>query len=248
MPRQNHSSRPRHSYKSHPETEPVEPPPAKPFPILYIGLIGGALVLISLSITASFLMTGPVKPATAKGGNQPRTDLAPPPTPASEISAPADSSAPSRSATDTQPFLLRPGNLDSPDTAGSESATKGMGLSAEDLQRKDDLAEMEFRAKNYVEAERIYREILPATSSQPLAAYHIYTCLLLEDRKDDAETFLSQAGLTNDSPAPYYCKATLALVSGDTATAQSALEEARRLFPDLCAAYDPTLKALGYLP
>lgn len=250
MPRNHHSSRSRHSYRTQPETEPEEIRPAKKFPVIYIYLIAGVLVAASLSVTASFLLSGPVKPATTKLGNQPRTDLAPPtPEGSTQSSALSDTSASSRSTTDTQPFLLRPGNLDAPDTSGSAlTSTTGAGLSADDQQRKESLAEMEFRAKNYTEAERIYREILPNSSSQPLTVYHIYVCLLLQHQPDAAESVLSQAALTGDSPAPYYCKATLAFISGDTATAQSTLEEARRLFPDLCPTYDPTLKALGYLP
>lgn len=248
MPRYNHSSRSRHSYKSQPETEQSEKRPAKPFPVLYIGLMGGSLVLVSVAVTASFLFSGPIKPATTHLGNQPRTDLAPPaPSPLSEGQASVAAAAtPAQSATDTQSFLLRPANLESSDATGSEA--KENVLSADDVERKNSLAEMEFRAKNYAEAERIYREILPATSAQQLAAYHIYVCLLLEDRKDDAKDFLAQVGIPDDSPALPYCKATLAFVSGDSATAQSILEEARKSFPDVGAAYDPTLKVLGYLP
>ncbi|CAN5737109.1 hypothetical protein BH09VER1_BH09VER1_40040 [soil metagenome] len=246
MPRNQHSSRSRNNFRIQPETpEKVIRPPQK-FPVLYISLIGGGLALASLAVTVSFLLSGPVKPATTKLGNQPRTDLAPPlaTPPAAEGSNPSPatpSSAPS--VADSQPFLLRPGNGDS-----GESASASSGLDSEDVQRKVSLAEMEFRAKNYAEAERIFREILPDAARQPLTIYQIYTCLLLQEKRDAAADFLSQTGLNSEPPVLYYCKATQALISGDKSTAQEALAEAHRRFPDLCASYDPTLKILGYLP
>ena len=133
------------------------------------------------------------------------------------------------------------------DDPNAQSA-KPPRLTPAELELKTNLAETEFSLKHFTEAEQGYREILVSTPRKPLAVYHIFTCMLLQGSREEADCYIAGIPQLENSPALFYAEATRAFLDGEASKAQEKLNIARSLFPDLCPFYDQTLQKLGYLP
>lgn len=76
-------------------------------------------------------------------------------------------------------------------------------MTVEEVALKQQLAETELSMKHYADAEQDNRAILPFTSRRPLACYQIFTCMMLQGHRVEAQDFLSQLDL-GGSPAVLY--------------------------------------------
>lgn len=121
-------------------------------------------------------------------------------------------------------------------------------VSNEELEIRRNLAETEFEAGHYGEAERIYRELLDNTQRKTLTAYQIFTCMVMQGKRDEARSFLAGTPNIHSCPAGQYADATIYFVDGNPEKALRLLKEARTSYPRLSLLYDPTLRTLGYLP
>jgi len=136
------------------------------------------------------------------------------------------------------------------DYDGARSAFENsLKLDPDNGAARNNLAEIEFNAKHYAEAERLYREVLPNTPRKALVGYRIYTCLLLLKRDGEAAEMFGQFPQppSGNSPAWYYAVATKAFLDGDAGKANEYLSQARMYYPDMATLYDPTLRQLGYI-
>ncbi len=126
---------------------------------------------------------------------------------------------------------------------------KALEIDPNSVAAKNNLAEIEFSAKRYAEAETLYRDLLPKTPRRALTAYHIYLCLLMQDRDKEAEAYLTlfPAPPSATSPAWYFAKAGYAFNEGKKRDAERYLADARRYYPELAPLYEPSLKQLGYI-
>lgn len=130
----------------------------------------------------------------------------------------------------------------------SEESPAPRRLTPAELELKSRLAEAEFDSRNYAEAEQCYRQIIHSTPRKPLAAYQIFTCMLMQGRRDEANLYITGIPQIENTPALHYAKATVAFLDGDADKARENLEIARSRFPRICPLYDPTLRKLGYIP
>lgn len=121
----------------------------------------------------------------------------------------------------------------------------------ENSELKYELANIEFRAGNYAEAERLYQQVLPKARAKSQIVYQIYCCLLAQNRRAEAEVVLMQISQMNregrKSPVWYYAMAARANQDGDSAKAKEFISEGRQLYPQAGAQFEPTLRAMGYL-
>jgi len=113
----------------------------------------------------------------------------------------------------------------------------------------EQMAEIEFRAGNYADAEKLYRKLFPTSTTKGFMGYRIFVCALVRDDRaqvDDLLPRLTRVGAK--TPAHLYAKATLAYKDGKPEEAAQYLAEAKAQFGDECAEYDGTLRLLGYAP
>ena len=113
----------------------------------------------------------------------------------------------------------------------------------------EQMADIEFRAGNYEEAERIYRKLFPTSAAKAFMGYRIFVCALLQDDRAQADDLLPRLTRVGaQTPAYLYAKATLAYKEGRREEASQILSESRTQFGEQCAEYDATLRLLGYAP
>lgn len=111
------------------------------------------------------------------------------------------------------------------------------------------MADIEFRAGNYEEAEKLYRVLFPKSDTKPFMGYRIYVCCLLREEREKADDLLPRlARIGGETPAWLYAKATRAYRDGRPEEAAELLAEARALYGDKCVEYNGTLRLLGYQP
>lgn len=147
------------------------------------------------------------------------------------------------------PTLLSPasGTQAAPGLTGS--ASKPFSLTADIRDLKEQMADIEFRAGRYVEAERLYRALFKTSTNKPFFGYRIYVCALLRDQHGQAADLQERlVRIGHKTPAWHYARATQAYQEGRADDAEEILRSARTLYGDLCADYDPTLRTLGHLP
>jgi hypothetical protein len=113
----------------------------------------------------------------------------------------------------------------------------------------EQMADIEFRAGNYAEAEKLYRQLFLKSEAKPLLGYRIYVCALLRENHTRAADLLPRlARIGAKTPAAPYARATEAFREGRKDEAAAILAETRAQFGDACAEYDETLRVLGYTP
>jgi hypothetical protein len=113
----------------------------------------------------------------------------------------------------------------------------------------EQMADVEFRAGHYEEAEKLYRQLFAKSDAKPFLAYRIYVCSLLRGNHAQAVDLLPRlARVGAKTPAWNYARATQALQDGRKDEAAAFLAEARREYGEQCAEYDATLRVLGLAP
>ncbi len=120
--------------------------------------------------------------------------------------------------------------------------------SAEQIELRHRLAESEFRSKNYAEAERIYRELLPDTRRKPLVNFQIFACLVGQGRKTEAVLYVKSHPELAKTPFASYAKTVVLFLDGQPEDARQSWALARAGFPTVAGFYDPIVRALGFEP
>jgi Tfp pilus assembly protein PilF len=113
----------------------------------------------------------------------------------------------------------------------------------------EQMADIEFRAGNYLEAEQIYRKLFPKSATQPFMGFRIYVCALQRENLAQAADLLPRLGrIGGKTPAPLYAQAALAFKEGRPTEAAEILADAKARFGNQCTTYDDTLRLIGYAP
>ncbi len=136
-------------------------------------------------------------------------------------------------------------NLTKMDLAGDRSAYgSSLKLQEPQISSKDMLAETAFKGRQFAEAEVLYRELLGESRRRSVVLYHIFLCILMQDRLDDAEELFPPNA--QPSPAWFYARAALEFYKGNKTEAEALLQEARFNYPAFVSLYDPALRTLGF--
>lgn len=192
--------------------------PAAVLILIYLGLLGGLSAVLIL-FTLSGNPHAPTLPAEAEAATAP---------------ASSDNTPQKRLTFQPDP------------QAGKISRSLSL-RSGGDSALSEQMADIEFRAGNYAEAERIYRQLFPASTSKGFMGYRIFVCALVRDDRAQADDLLPRLTRVGaKTPAHLYAKATMAYKDGRPEEAAQYLSEAKAQFGEQCAEYDGTLRLLGY--
>jgi hypothetical protein len=113
----------------------------------------------------------------------------------------------------------------------------------------EQMADIEFRAGHYEEAEKLYRQLFAKSGTKAFLGYRIYVCALLRENHAQASDLLPRlARIGAKTPAWPYAQATQAYQEGRKDEAAALLADARSQFGDQCEEYDATLRVIGYQP
>lgn len=154
---------------------------------------------------------------------------------------------------------LQPGNVNVYLMAGAIQATKkdypkareafgkAQSLSPVAFAPAFNLAEMEFTAGNYEEADRLFRELRKKFSPNRLVLFRIYLCALKLGHPEDAVVFLNHPDIDPQSPEWFYIHGLDALQNGRKGEGRRTLDTARSLFGKTAEPYDQTLERIGLI-
>ncbi len=191
------------------------------YTLLTLGIIGGFVATVTWLIRLN-------------------TDLAP-----KKITALTAPEAPQPGSRSGRGFSLT--NLTKMDLAGERSGYgQTLKLNEPEFSSKEILAETAFKGRQFAEAEVLYRELLPESRRRSVVLYHIFLCILMQDRAKDAEELFPPNA--QPSPAWFYARAALEYHNGNKAEAEALLQEARLNYPAFVSLYDPALRSLGFAP
>lgn len=173
------------------------------------------------------------------------------PGPSVEPTAPAQAPAESGNLVFQAPTLLSQTSGAAPNPHAASGlpghTRKQFSLATDTRDLKEQLADIEFRAGRYADAEQLYRALFKTSTNKPFFGYRIYVCSLLRDQHGQAADLQERlVRIGRETPAWHYARATQAYQEGRPAAAEEILREARTLYGDLCAEYDPTMRTLGY--
>jgi len=103
------------------------------------------------------------------------------------------------------------------------------------------------RAGQFLEAEMLYRQILPLTNRKALVNFQIFLCLIRQGCRKEAEAakrFMAPPP-RGSVPAWFYAEAVLAAPDGYPPEDDKFLADAHRIFPLICQPYDEALADAG---
>jgi hypothetical protein len=194
--------------------------PAAILILIYLGLLGGLSVVLMLLVLP---------------GNPP---AATPPAETAAATTPTPSENPPERKLSFQPDPQ----------AGKAARVLSLRTGSESAM-SEQMADIEFRAGNYGEAEKLYRKLFPTSETKPLMGYRIFVCALIQENRAQADDLLPRLTRVGaETPAYLYAKATLAWKEGRPEEAAQLIAEAKTQFGEQCADYDGTLRLLGYAP
>ncbi len=107
------------------------------------------------------------------------------------------------------------------------------------------LAEMEFTAGNYAEADRLFRQLRTKFSPNRLVLFRLYLCAVKLGQPDIAAPFLNSPDIDPQSPEWFYIHGVDALQNDRKREGRRTLEAARSLFGKTAEPYDQTLDRIG---
>ena len=111
------------------------------------------------------------------------------------------------------------------------------------------MADIDFRAGRFTEAEKVYRRIFLTTADRGYIGYRIYVCSLMRDQHGQAEDLRGRlVRVGAGTPAWDYATATQAFREGRNEEARKILAKARDTFGEKCTEYDAVLRAAGFEP
>ncbi len=116
------------------------------------------------------------------------------------------------------------------------------------------IAEVDFCARNWAEAEKEFTELLPKLtkeqkSMRDLVEFKILLCKIKTDQLDEARKLVDKHGFMDDSPYHFFAQAAIAFQDDDKVAAEQWLARALRIFrnPQILAPWQDTLIEFGYI-
>ena len=109
------------------------------------------------------------------------------------------------------------------------------------------LGEIEFTTGNYPKAAGYYEQAARRLQHNPLVLFRRYLCYSLLGERVKATTVAEQLRLQPNSVEWYFTQASEALRSGNKQEAQRTIATARTLFGERAAAYQESLRKIGWL-
>ncbi len=175
--------------------------------------------------------------------------VVPPPSVEPQVAAQPSTGSESARMVFQAPNILSPSPGSGTNVTGLSGMTghaqKQLSLATDNRDLKTQMADIEFRAGRYTEAERLYRALFKESTDKPFLGYRIYVCALLRNHYGQAADLLKRLQrIGPNTPAWHYARATLAYQEGRPQEAGEILREAQTIFGVLCADYDATLRLL----
>jgi hypothetical protein len=194
--------------------------PAAVLILIYLGLLGGLSAVLMMSVLS---------------GNPREPELPPAPVAAEASASPA--------GTPGKKLVFQP------DPQAGKAARAHARRRGSEGALSEQMGDIEFRAGNYEQAEKLYRKLFPTSDTKAFMGYRIFVCALVQDNRAQADDLLPRLTRVGaKTPAYLYAKATQAYKDGKPEEAAQLLSEARSQFGDQCSEYDGTLRLLGYAP
>jgi len=153
--------------------------------------------------------------------------------------------------TDAENFIIR-GNIYCGQKmwgAAQDSYEQALALAPQKLAIKMDLAELQFRQKQYDRARTDFALMATDKELGDLASYMVFLCDLFGNREDAASKELAAFNATGDEPSYYFGNVAWDIVHHNVAGARDYLNSAEHIYnPGKAKLYAANLLELGYLP
>ncbi|MBU0678099.1 MAG: tetratricopeptide repeat protein [Verrucomicrobia bacterium] len=112
------------------------------------------------------------------------------------------------------------------------SYEKVLETNPEDPEIRLNMAELHFMQRDFQNAAPLYKEYLNKNPGNPIAAFKVLLCLLLDGKEDEADAWIETTGYRPHQIGYYYFQAAKAFAAGDATAGEYFVVSARQLFAE----------------